>query len=599
MKLRRRRVAATASLLAGLLVVGLAAPAAAAAPPTLSSAAPQPAPAGAGVTITGSGLAGTTALDFAGRAAPFTVIDDTSLSTTVPAGATDGPLTVTTADGSATLPFDVDEPDVAPSPVVGLTARPGDRAVGLRWTLPGDGVTVIVRRAEGSTPPGSPNDGVEVARGPISEVVDPNLVNGVTYAYAVWVVDAAGSTSAPSTVTSAPAVPAADLLRIGLSARTVTHGAVVSVTGVLTSASGGAVPGASVVLLARLRGSTYAGVVRATTDAAGVVRFAYRAVGHAELALRRPGDAFSAETLTAPVPLDVRHGLATRLSAGVVQLGSAALVDGRVAPGTPGVRVRLQRQTGGVWATAAETAVDSTGGFRLSVRPTATGEQLLRVVTLGAPLHLPATGPTWRLVTLARTLRQGHSGPDVLAVEHRLTDLRYDVGPVSGVFDYDTRLAVMAFQKVHGLPRTGIVDAATRTRLANPSTPRLRHPVLGLSVEIDLTRQVLYFARSGSIQRILPVSTGNNALYTVDGVTSRAVTPVGSYRVTRKINAVRVSRLGELFQPAYFVGGYAIHGSPSVPAYPASHGCVRVTKSAMSRLFPLLPVGTPVRLYYG
>ena len=42
--------------------------------------------------------------------------------------------------------------------------------------------------------------------------------------------------------------------------------------------------------------------------------------------------------------------------------------------------------------------------------------------------------------------------------------------------------------------------------------------------------------------------------------------------VQRKINGVRVSRLGELYRPAYFVGGYAIHGSPSVPNFPASHG---------------------------
>jgi lipoprotein-anchoring transpeptidase ErfK/SrfK len=108
---------------------------------------------------------------------------------------------------------------------------------------------------------------------------------------------------------------------------------------------------------------------------------------------------------------------------------------------------------------------------------------------------------------------------------------------------------------------------------------------------------VLYFSRDGVVQRILPVSSGNNALYTVDGITSRAVTPVGSFRVQRKINGVRVSRLGQLYQPAYFAGGYAIHGSPSVPGLPASHGCIRVTRPAMARLFPLLPVGTPVWVY--
>ena len=31
-----------------------------------------------------------------------------------------------------------------------------------------------------------------------------------------------------------------------------------------------------------------------------------------------------------------------------------------------------------------------------------------------------------------------------------------------------------------------------------------------------------------------------------------------------------------LWYPLYFKGGFAIHGYPSVPAYPASHGCVRI-----------------------
>ena len=190
------------------------------------------------------------------------------------------------------------------------------------------------------------------------------------------------------------------------------------------------------------------------------------------------------------------------------------------------------------------------------------------------------------------------SGADVLALERRLTELRYDVGPMSGYYDYDTRLAVMAFQKVQGLPRTGVADAVTRARLGTPLAPALRRPLQGLSVEIDLTKQELLYARDGVVQRILPVSSGNNELYTVDGITSRAVTPVGSFRVQRKINGIRVSRLGQLFQPAYFVGGYAIHGSPSVPAYPASHGCIRVTQPAMNRLFPILPIGTPVTIYY-
>jgi lipoprotein-anchoring transpeptidase ErfK/SrfK len=56
-----------------------------------------------------------------------------------------------------------------------------------------------------------------------------------------------------------------------------------------------------------------------------------------------------------------------------------------------------------------------------------------------------------------------------------------------------------------------------------------------------------------------------------------------------------------LYRPKYFHGGVAVHGYTSVPATPASHGCVRVTYAAMDHLWAadLLPIGTPVQVYGG
>ena len=100
------------------------------------------------------------------------------------------------------------------------------------------------------------------------------------------------------------------------------------------------------------------------------------------------------------------------------------------------------------------------------------------------------------------------------------------------------------------------------------------------------------------LRRILDVSTGSGKLYEQDGVTHRAVTPLGSFAITRKINdPAHKSPLGILYRPAYFYGGYAVHGSSSVPTYPASHGCVRITDPAMDRLYDLLVVGTPVTVF--
>ena len=44
-------------------------------------------------------------------------------------------------------------------------------------------------------------------------------------------------------------------------------------------------------------------------------------------------------------------------------------------------------------------------------------------------------------------------------------------------------------------------------------------------------------------------------------------------------------------------GGIAIHGSEDVPAYPASHGCIRIPMFASQRLTSMVPKGTPVYVY--
>jgi N-acetylmuramoyl-L-alanine amidase len=197
----------------------------------------------------------------------------------------------------------------------------------------------------------------------------------------------------------------------------------------------------------------------------------------------------------------------------------------------------------------------------------------------------------------SRTFRIGSRGADVLAFEKRLAGLHYDVGRIDGLYDNSTFHSVIAFQKVNGLARDGIAGPKTKAKLAHPVAPRLVQRRRGSYVEINLGRQTMVYARNGGIVRIFDVSSGSGRLYTVDGQTRRAVTPTGNFHVTRKINAWRTSKLGRLYRPAYFYGGYAIHGSWSVPAYPASHGCVRVTIAAMDRLYNGMPVGLPVKVY--
>jgi len=165
----------------------------------------------------------------------------------------------------------------------------------------------------------------------------------------------------------------------------------------------------------------------------------------------------------------------------------------------------------------------------------------------------------------------------MLQVEQKLAELRFDVGPVDGQTDDQTVSAIMAFQKTYGLERTGGLTApVTAQIMATQSPPPAMVPGGEPNrVEISLARQVLFLWQNGTLTKVLPVSSG----------TSETPTPTGTFRIYRQESGWRTSSLGRLHNPQYFIGGYAIHGSNSVPAEPASHGCVRIPMSA-SEWFP-------------
>jgi peptidoglycan hydrolase-like protein with peptidoglycan-binding domain len=195
----------------------------------------------------------------------------------------------------------------------------------------------------------------------------------------------------------------------------------------------------------------------------------------------------------------------------------------------------------------------------------------------------------------------GSRGDAVRALEERLVQLRYDPGRIDGVYDSATMHAVLAFQKTHGLARTGRATPEVLDRLATAQLPAELVPGGGATkVEVDLPRQILLLYKDGALFRIVDVSTGSGRRYCVRGAgCARAVTPGGSFRVTRRISGWRRSKLGLLYNPLYFNGGIAIHGAPSVPAHPASHGCVRIPMY-VSYWFPReVPNGTPVYVIGG
>lgn len=209
----------------------------------------------------------------------------------------------------------------------------------------------------------------------------------------------------------------------------------------------------------------------------------------------------------------------------------------------------------------------------------------------------PATPKPKPVLTEGDTLHVGDSGPYVRSVQQRLTSLGYWNGSADGQFGMLTAQAVMALQKAAGLGRDGVYGPSTRAALQNGVRPQSR--LGGTGIEIDKARQLLLVVRGGRVTTILNTSTGSGERYTSNGVEHVATTPAGTFSTFRSVDRLDKGPLGDLWRPRYFNGGIAVHGAGSIPGYPASHGCARVSNSAMDMIWAnvLMPIGSRVTVY--
>ncbi len=189
---------------------------------------------------------------------------------------------------------------------------------------------------------------------------------------------------------------------------------------------------------------------------------------------------------------------------------------------------------------------------------------------------------TVRSSVLVPYLSIGSRGQSVRVLERRLAELRYALRGVDTYFSYDTRDAVLAFQKVTGLVRTGRVSPTVWRRLQTAQVPWARFG--GTHTEVDKTRQVLFEVEDGRVKRAVHVSTG-----------ATGNTPIGRWRVYSKVPGFLPSGM---FYSSFFLRGFAIHGYPSVPPYPASHGCVRTPMWIAPSLFASSRYGGTIYVYY-
>ena len=189
------------------------------------------------------------------------------------------------------------------------------------------------------------------------------------------------------------------------------------------------------------------------------------------------------------------------------------------------------------------------------------------------------------------------SAEEIVEARRRLAELGYWVKAEGAGDEVSLRHALIAFQKVEGGPRAGVLtqDVLHALQAARRPMPReTGYP----HIEIDLCRQVLFLIEVGDVPlRILPVSTGSGECFTEGGRTRRAITPLGRFTIKSKIKGWRKSPLGLLYYPNYVQGGVAIHGNPLVPSLPASHGCIRIPMFAAQEFSELAIIGMVVLIY--
>jgi peptidoglycan hydrolase-like protein with peptidoglycan-binding domain len=180
--------------------------------------------------------------------------------------------------------------------------------------------------------------------------------------------------------------------------------------------------------------------------------------------------------------------------------------------------------------------------------------------------------------------------------ERRLSDLGYWTGAIDGVFDPSTQSALIAFQKWEGRAITGRLTLDELEAIRTSAPPQARETGYP-HVEVDVDRQVLLVVNDDDRVRVLPVSTGGGNQFIDEGQTSVAYTPRGRFLVYDKVIGWEKGRFRNMYYSNYISGGVAIHGYPSVPTQPASHGCIRIPIFAAREVSQLLPIGTIVLVY--
>jgi hypothetical protein len=284
--------------------------------------------------------------------------------------------------------------------------------------------------------------------------------------------------------------------------------------------------------------------------------------------------------------LEVHGGMATRKLRYFTR-GQRVKVTGSVRPFVPGQKVTLHVIRRGKTSKRYQAPVRRRGNRgRYSMRFTVRRRGRLRLVVKHAstPQQRSFRSASKRVEVVLWRAASGNRGIRVLLMQRRLQRLGYSTS-LSGVFDSHTAYAVLAFRKANLMGESSYASQAVFNMLfRSRGAFRLRHRGPARHVEFDWSRQLLVIARNGRPWRTHHASSGKPSTPTV----------FGTFRFYRKQPGTNSHGM---VHSNYFIGGYAIHGYPSVPLYPASHGCIRVPIPQAAGIDRAISLGDVIYVY--
>jgi L,D-transpeptidase catalytic domain len=260
------------------------------------------------------------------------------------------------------------------------------------------------------------------------------------------------------------------------------------------------------------------------------------------------------------------------------------VVRGRVKTAVPGEVLTLYAIRGKKASKAVRRKVKARGRFEFRFKVGGPGQLRLVVKHKASAAQVAFRTRDKPLTVVDWQAGAGERGVKVLLLQRALLAQHFAT-PVTGYYDDGTARAVLAFRKTNDMSRDGFATHEVYAKLMrHQGAFKLRYPKAGKHVEFDWSRQVLVLAQRGRPYRTYHTSSGTAATPTV----------FGTYHFYLKTPGTNAKGMVD---SNYFVRGYAIHGYASVPAYPASHGCLRVPIPNAAQIYSWIDLGDPIFLY--